>query len=108
MNRLCKEAVYGLQANKTSVSIVRVGKSLGTLSDVIEQFDEDNDTEVPSGAHSIPSANKDRDMILRELLNSAVFSPGMARHHTSFPHVKVWMKSFDSEVLLSWMIEHMS
>ena len=32
INRLCKDAVYGLQANKTASAIVRVGKSLGPLS----------------------------------------------------------------------------
>ena len=63
---------------------------------------------MPSGAHSTPAVNKDRDLILQELLNSAVFSPGTARHHTSFPHVRVWMESFDREVLLSWIIEHMN
>lgn len=107
MNRLCKEAVRGLQANKTSTSIVRVGKSLGTLKEVMEQFDEDNGIPLPSGAHSAPSMKKDRDLILQELLNSAVFSPGTARNHASFPRVKMWMKSSSNEALLSWMIDHM-
>lgn len=108
MNRLCKEAVYGLQANKTPDAIVRVGKSLGTLKDVIEQFDEDNSVPLPSGAHSAPIMKKDRDIILQELLCSAVFSAGTAaRNHASFPRVKVWMK-FDHEALLSWMIDRMS
>ena len=35
LNRLLKEAVRGLQVNKTSAAISRVGKSMGTLSDVI-------------------------------------------------------------------------
>ena len=100
--------MYGLQANKTSDAIVRVGKSLGTLKDVIEQFDEDNSVPLPLGAHTAPSMKKDRDIILRELLSGAVFSAGTARNHASFPHVKLWMKSFDHDVLLSWMIDHMS
>lgn len=107
MNRLCKEAVRGLQANKTSASIVRVGKSLGTPKEVMEQFDEDNGIPLPSGAHSAPSMKKDRDLILQELLNSDVFSPGTARNHASFPRVKMWMKSSSNEALLSWMIDHM-
>lgn len=107
MNRLCKEAVHGLQANKTSVSIVRVGKSLGTLKDTVEQFDDDNDIHAPSQAHSTPSVNKDRDIILKELLNNSVFHPGVARHHASFPRVRVWTKSFDRKVLIQWIIEHM-
>ena len=109
MNRLCKEAVYGLQANKTPDAIVRVGKSLGMLKDVIEQFDEDNNVPLLSGAHTAPSMKKDRDIILQELLSSEVFSVGIvARNHASFPRVKVWLRSFDHKALLSWMIDHMS
>jgi len=49
LNRICKGAVYGLQANKTPAAIMRVGKSLGALNGVLEQFDEDNDIKTPSG-----------------------------------------------------------
>lgn len=80
---------------------------MGTLSDIVEQFDKDNDVPLPSGAHSAPSVKKDRDIILKELLNTAVFSCGSSRHHASFPRVKVWLK-FDREALLTWMIDRMS
>ena len=43
LNRLLKEAVCGLQADITSVAISQVDKSMGTLSDVVEQFDESDD-----------------------------------------------------------------
>ena len=107
LNRLLKEAVRGLQANKTSAAISRVGKSMGTLSDVVEQFDESNDVQVPSGCHHAPATVKDRDLIVQELVDTAVFSPVSERHHDSFQHVKLWLKSFDREALLSWMLEHM-
>ena len=51
--------MYGLQANKTPDAIVQVGKSLEMLKDVIEQFDEDNNTPLLSGAHTAPSMKKD-------------------------------------------------
>ena len=40
INRLCKDAVYALQASKTASAIVRVGKSLEPLSHLLEQFDK--------------------------------------------------------------------
>ena len=40
INCLCNDAVYGLQANKTASAIVHVGKSLGPLSHLLEQFDK--------------------------------------------------------------------
>ena len=107
LNRLLKDAVRGLQANKTSAAISRVGKSVGTLSDEVEQFDESNDVQVPSGCHHAPATVKDRDLIVQELVDTAVFSPVSERHHDSFQHVKLWLKSFDHEALLSWMLEHM-
>ena len=78
INRLCKYDVYGLQASKTASEIVRVEKSLGPLSHLLEQFDKENDVIVPTGAHHKPSFSKDRDMILKELQQSQVFSENVA------------------------------
>ena len=45
---------------------------------------------------------RDRDLIVQELVDTAVFSPVSAKHHDSFQHIKLWLKSFDCEALLSW------
>lgn len=108
MNCLCKDAVYGLQANKTVSAIVRVGKSLGPLSNFLEQFDKENDVRVPTGAHHKPSFSKDRDIILKELQQSQVFSESVTqRKHQSFPRVKVLLHSTNQEELCTWMTQHM-
>ncbi|XP_065891611.1 uncharacterized protein [Dysidea avara] len=88
MNRLCKDAVHGLQANKTAVSVVRVGKSLGRLSEIVEMYDDGNDIQAPSGSHRIPAANKDRDLILRELLILPV-TYFLLVHRDVMPHFHV-------------------
>lgn len=110
INRLCKDAVYGLQANKTASAIVRVGKSLGPLSHLLEQFDKENDVRVPTGTHHKPSFSKDRDMILKELQQSQVFSENFAprRKHQSFPKVKVLLHSISKDDLCAWMIQHIA
>ena len=51
INHLCKDAVYGLKANKIASAIVRVGKSLGPFSHLLQKFDKENDVRVPTGAY---------------------------------------------------------
>lgn len=108
LNRLCKDAVYGLQANKTPTAIVRVGKALGPLSNFLDKFDKENSVKVPTGAHHKPNFDKDRDIILKELKHYKVFSENdTPRKHRSFPQVKVLLHSTSHEELSTWMIQHM-
>ena len=108
LNRLCKDAVYGLQANKTPSAIVRVGKSLGSLSHFLDKFDKDNGVRVPTGAHHKPSFSKDRDTILKELQQSQVFSESdTSRKHRSFSKVKVLLHSTSCKEICTWMTQHM-
>ena len=59
LNRTCKVAICGLQANKKEEAIDRVGKALGTLSPILENFDEENSIPALSGIHHIPKFDKD-------------------------------------------------
>ena len=107
MNRICKNAVYGLQANKTPSAIVRIGKSLGPLTDILLEFDDMNDVSAPSGAHHRPSITKERDMMIKVLQEGAVFKQLELRKHESFPKVKVLLHSLKNEDLKIWVMEHM-
>ena len=68
LNRVVKDFIRGLGANKTEDAIMRIGKALGTLFPVIENFDEENNVYNPAGAHKPPSSSKDRDLIIENLL----------------------------------------
>ena len=86
LNRVCKEAIRGLGVNKTDKAIVRVGKSLGTLCPVLDQFDKDNHVPDHSTVHSSPAALKDRDTLISQLQNSNIFSTiNPNRLHPTFP-----------------------
>ena len=86
LNHVCKEAIRGLGVNKTDKAISRVSKSLGTLSPILDQFDEVNDVHNSSSIHSAPSSVKDRDMIIKELLQSHIFTEySVLRTHPAFP-----------------------
>lgn len=85
LNRVCKDAIRGLQANKIESAITRIGKALGTISPVLDKFDEQNHIKKHSGAHKIPHADNDRDTIVQHLLKYKIFTSNDGRSHSSFP-----------------------
>ena len=46
LNKLAKDAIKGLKANKTEKAIVRVERALGTIFPVLQNFDEESDTHL--------------------------------------------------------------
>ena len=55
LNRVVKDAVNGLGANKTPKALVRVGKVVGTLDKVLRKFDEDNNVAERASRHKVAS-----------------------------------------------------
>ena len=106
LNRTCKDAVRGLHANKTPPAITCIGKSIGAFNTILEQYDKNNGLESPSGIHHKPKAIKERDMILRELLQTSVFKKQPARKHSSHPNVKILLHHIDKTSLIEWMVDH--
>ena len=109
LNRIIKDAIRGLGANKTEPAIVRAGKALGTLEPVLRQFDEENNVKKPHGAHKTPSAEKDGQLIIEQLLKTDIFSEKVLpkpRSHTSFPKPKDFLHSLDKK-FKEWMINHL-
>ena len=67
LNRICKEEVKALGPNKTVEDVTRAGKALGVIIvPILRQFDLDNNAAVPSGKHSLVSA--ECDAIVSELI----------------------------------------
>ena len=65
LNRALKSLV-ALGANKTEKAIVRVGKCIGTVIDVLNNFDSDNDVQSDSGWRSPAPSKKDLETVLKE------------------------------------------
>ena len=108
LNRVIKDAIRDLGANKTEVAIVRAGKALGTLDPVLWKFDAENNVKKPSGAHKPPSAAKDTQVIIEQLLKTDIFTEKVlpnARLHASFPIPKDFLHSLDNK-FTDWMINH--
>ena len=74
LNRLCKIAVANLGPNKTPNGLLRAGRSAGGLAKVIAKYDKDFRVSESSGKHATASMDKDKSIILKQLLEAAVFS----------------------------------
>ena len=84
LNRVCKTAVTSLGANKSQKAIVRVGKTIGTLTTVLDSFDKEHKVSNTSDGHTVRSDEKDLKTVVNELHNMQAFviKPGRQTGHT--------------------------
>ncbi len=87
MNRVVKTVISGLGANKTEKAIIRAGKSVGLLSDILAAYDDEAGVSLISGKHTEKSVVKDLHLIVEQLMESDVFENG-SRTHKSFSNLK--------------------
>lgn len=106
LNRLCKESVRGLQANKTEKAIIKIGKTLGTVAPLLDNFDQENNISHTSGAHKVPSTEKDVNLIVEHLHKSKIFSLQDGRAHSHFATPRDVLHSMDKQKIIHWIIEH--
>ena len=74
LNKVYKEAISGLGANKTPKTIVMIGKCLGILTSVVQNYDEQTTVNEVASGHSVAKDHKDRHTVVKELLTHAIFS----------------------------------
>ena len=105
LNRLCKGCVKRLGANKNDKAISRYSKCLGPLCTVVSNFDSVHGYHRTSTSHTDPSSAKDRDMIIKELIeNAKVFNITANRCHKSFPKFRTnLIKKIDLKDFKKWL-----
>lgn len=103
LNRVVKDSIRGLHANKTEKAITRVGKTLGTLSPLLDNFDHVNMVRKASGAHKAPRFTKDRDLIVQHLQKCNIFTCHEGRSHSSFPKPRDVLHSLNHDKIIDWM-----
>ena len=102
LNRLCKEEFRSL-CSKTKEGIVRVGKALGIISPILRKFDDDNCVPLPSGKHASISAERDRSIIINELIKYQVLKNQDGRSIRGLVKPKSLMKKGLQKDLLEWI-----
>ena len=77
LNRVCKECVRCLAANKTEQVIVRYSKCIGPLEHILAYYDSQHRCGFTSNAHTIASSTKDQELIMQELVKADIVSGRM-------------------------------
>ena len=107
LNRACKEAISGLGANKTPKAITRIGKCVGVLTSVVQNYDAQTEVKKVSTGHGVLQDQKDCDIVIRELLSHSIFNPIPGRCHRLFRCIESSLFSrFNYEQLIDWMKNH--
>ncbi len=86
MNRVVKTVISGLGANKTEKAIIRAGRSVGLLSDILAAYEDEAGVSLISG-NAEKSVVKDLHLIVEQLMESDVFKNGSCTHK-SFSNLK--------------------
>ena len=106
LNRVLKDGIRGLGANKTEKAITRLGKCIDTVDKILTNYDESLQVRHGSGFHTAPSLDKDINLIMSELSERVKpFSYTKGRSHKSIKVTKPILKSLDSAKFHAWMTE---
>ena len=109
LNRLLKEAISHLGANKTPSAILRSSKAIGVVKDVLFQFDATTGVLV-TGKHTRRSEDEDLKKVIAELSQKQVFSYKSGRAHHTFPSFKCnkLLTSMNKQKFQNWMSKNLS
>lgn len=108
LNRLCKTSIANLQANKTTDSMCRVARALGTVQPLLDNFDEDNTVRKTSNAHREAKSLQDFKAVLDCLNKAAVFHNKPGRTHNSFSNPRDPLHTKVQEDVIKWIKDHIS
>ena len=107
LNRLIKDTLRTLRANKATRSIMRASQAMGTIAPVLEQFDEENAVQSISCSSRKPTAEHDINIIVTELMQSEAFLVKAGRKLKHFKKPRDLL-SVPKEELLDWMVDRLS
>ena len=105
LNRIAKDAIKGLGANKPEKAIVRVGRALGTIAPVSQNFDDDNGVPPLSGGHNVSQYKKDVAIPASVLQTANVFQEISSRLHKTFPQPRNVLHYKGKDEALQWICE---
>ena len=106
LNRVCKDCVRHLGANKTEKVIVRYSQCIGPVAKIIANFDEQQKSGHSSGAHTPSSSKKDQDLIIKELAKANIFGSILGRMYPSYPSFECNpTRSLKYDNLCQWLNE---
>ncbi|XP_019861291.1 PREDICTED: uncharacterized protein LOC109589693 [Amphimedon queenslandica] len=106
LNREVKSCIAFLQSNKSEQAIVRIGKAIGTLAPVLEQFDSINDIETHHTRHKTASMKKDILHVVDHINTCNVFSEIPGRKLNCFLNISSLLHKKSKTELISYIKTH--
>lgn len=104
LNRLLKDMIIGIGANISESAIVQSSKSLDGIKTVCENFDKSAGIHADSVHHTTKSSKKDQELVVKQLIQSKVFSYIPGRKHAAFPDIKPNLAhSINAKSLFKWL-----
>ena len=101
-----KDIIKGIGANKTEEAIVRSSKALGTLHNMLSQFDKDNHLDNTSEVHRPPSCKRELNTIIKELKTHQVFEFIDGRTYKTFPKPRCILRLQPRKKVKKWLKDH--
>ena len=93
-------------SNKTEKAIQRAARAIGKTSAVVNNFNRISKLSPTSSKHSSPNISKDRDLIIKELVNNKVFKVIDGRQHESFKNIRNGVMTENNESQLKEWIKN--
>lgn len=106
LNRKLKDVISGVGANVTEKLIVEVSKSIQALDTICENFDHATLVRPESVHHTRKASEGDLKAVVKQLVQSNVFSYIPGRQHRSFANDKSMpnlLRSIDTKGLFTWL-----
>lgn len=109
LNREIKNGIDHLGCNKTKSAITRLGKVIGSLTPILNNFDEENDVKEHHTRHKAPSDKDEVYKIVDHLKKHKVFCYCDGRKYSYFRNVftSLLHKSKENE-LVAWITTHIN
>ena len=105
LNKIANSAIRFMGSCKSWKGIQRIGRAIGTLSPVLENFDLVNNVTINSSRQKKPKAVNDILVVVNELVKSKCFAAQVeGRKHFAFPKPKNVLNAKDPQELLEWLV----
>ena len=105
LNKAVKEAVRYLGPNQTEKTIQRVGRAIGTIVPILEQFDAHNDVPISSSSHTRPDDKVDIATVVGVLVDVHSFQFHEGRSYRQFPRPKNVLLAKSRDDVVTWIKE---
>ena len=104
LNRLLKDVINALGANKTPKAIERLGKCIAPLGEVLDTYDRVHGVESQLSDHNPPSVDKDLTALVNELFKANAFNSSPGRKHCAYStFVNNPVSLLDKDEINTWM-----